>query len=170
MKDNNKLQHMTSLNGDVMVRKDDPRIHFRGLLDGAMADTGFGAALALYEGNVRLSEALGDVNRCLMAIMSAHVRCCEPELPYVAGRDMESLHEMSHNPQKYFKCGHFIPSPEDGLSLSWLNVIRTRVRDVERSLISAYNGEPDEKLCRAVNRVSSAVYVLMCEENSIRKG
>lgn len=105
MENNNKPQHMTSLHGDVMVRKDDPRIHFRGLLDGAMADTGFGAALALSEGNVRLCEALGDINRCLMAIMSAHVRRCEPELPCVAGRDMELLHDMSHNPQNILSAG-----------------------------------------------------------------
>ncbi len=161
-----KAQHMTNLHGSVMVRKDHPQIVFRGILDGVMADVGFGAALAIKDGNTGLQQKLEQINLCLMQVMSAHVRGMEPELPNVGGRDMETLHEMSHNPEKYFGCFHFIPKPEQGLALAWLNVIRTRVRDAERALVACGGENPDEALCRAVNRISSAVFVMMCEENS----
>ena len=162
-----KKQYMTSLYGTEMVRKDDPRIVFRGILDGVMADVGYGAALCREAGHTRLEGELEDVNKCLMLVMSGHVTGKSFELPPVGGVDMETLHEISHAPEKHFGCYHFIPRPEQGAALSWLNVIRTRVRDAERALIACYpDSEPDEALCRALNRISSAIFVMMCRENS----
>lgn len=163
-----KKQHMTILHGKDMCRKDDPRICFRGELDGVMACVAYGAALAQKDGNDSLSASLSDVNRCLMLIMSAHYKNdgAPLDLPKINGRDMEEIHEISHDPVRHFGHYHFIPKPEYGPALSWLNVIRTRVRDAERALVACYEGEPDENICRAINRVSSALFVMMCEENA----
>lgn len=160
-----KTQNMTNLNKDVYVRKDDPRIVFRGLLDGVMADICYCAALALDEGKIELCARLQELNECCKAVMSAHVKETEPVLPKIGGRDLETLHEMSHDPGKYFGCGHFLPEPSKGPALAYLNVVRTRVRDAERALVSAAAEGQNEGILYAMNRISSAAYVLMCEFN-----
>ncbi|MEG1893008.1 MAG: hypothetical protein RR232_00685 [Clostridia bacterium] len=162
-----KAQHMTSLHGDELVRKDHPQIVFRGVLDGVTADVAYGAALAMADGNERVMRELNDIGACLMCVMSGHVTGKPFTLPSIDGCDLDQLHDMSHNPQKYFGCYHFIPKPEQGLALAWLNVIRTRVRDAERALVACYPDScPDESLCHVLNRISSAVFVMMCRENS----
>ena len=162
-----KKEHTTSLRGSQMVRKDHPEICFRGLLDDAIAGVCFGAALAHAEGKQNLECGLKDITCALMNIMGAHVCEKEPQPWSMLGRDMETLHEMSHNPTKYFSTTQFLPKPEQGPALAWLNVIRTQVRDAECALIACYEDtDPPEGICRSLNRVSSAVFVLMCEENS----
>jgi ethanolamine utilization cobalamin adenosyltransferase len=161
-------QEMTSLNNDVFVRKDDPRIVFRGLLDGVMADICFCAALAYQEGKTELCSRLRELNDCCKAVMSAHVKGTEPAMQKIGGRDLETLHEMSHDPGKYFACGHFLPEPDKGLALSYLNVVRTRIRDAERALVSATREGESESVLQAMNRLSSAAYVMMCESNTAK--
>jgi ethanolamine utilization cobalamin adenosyltransferase len=161
-----KPQETTSLNNDVLVKKDDPRIAFRGLLDGVMADICFCAALAFKEGKTGLCGRLSDLNECCKAVMSAHVKGTEPVMQTIGGRDLDTLHKMSHDPGKYFGCGHFLPEPDKGLSLSYLNVVRTRIRDAERALVTASCDGENEGILRAMNRLSSAAYVMMCEANT----
>lgn len=161
-----KLQETTSLNNDVIVRKDDPRIVFRGLLDGVMADICFCAALAYHEGKTELCGRLRELNECCKAVMSAHVKGTEPVMQTIGGWDLETLHKMSHDPGKYFGCGHFLPEPDKGPALSYLNVVRTRIRDAERALVSASRDGENEGILRAMNRLSSAAFVMMCESNA----
>jgi ethanolamine utilization cobalamin adenosyltransferase len=75
---------------------------------------------------------------------------------------------MSHDPGKYFACGHFLPEPDKGLALSYLNVVRTRIRDAERALVSATREGESESIIQAMNRLSSAAYVMMCESNTAK--
>ncbi|OQB24698.1 MAG: Cobalamin adenosyltransferase [Firmicutes bacterium ADurb.Bin182] len=159
-----KQQFYTSLNNESMVRKDDKRIVFRGLLDGVMADICFCAALAYNEGNAMLCSRLQELNECCKAVMSAHVKGTEPVLPKIGGKDLKTLHEMSHDPGKFFGCGHFLPEPEQGLALAWLNVLRTGIRDAERAC-----EEENQGIQNAMNWMSGAVFVMMCEQISLRK-
>lgn len=165
-----KKQHMTCLRGTEMVSKSDPWIAFRGKIDTAMAEAAYGAALAEAEGKLLLRDGLNDIVRCLMEVMGAEVCLREPVMPTVAGRDLETLHDMSHDPIKYFGSWHFVPEPHEGAALSWTNVLRTRVREAERDLIVACENDINEGLCYALNRISSAVFVLMCEEHVRCKG
>lgn len=158
----------TELYRNEFVRKDDPRIEFRGKLDSTIASSAYCSALFLAEQNIKFSEYVGEVTKALMEVMRADIVSGVPKITNIMGVDMEGLHEMSHNPQKYFKKGHFVPAPQSGVALSYLNLLRTHVRDCERAYIRANadksaNSKVFIGISLALNRVSSAVYVLMCK-------
>ncbi|MBQ9832707.1 MAG: hypothetical protein IJO48_03140 [Clostridia bacterium] len=163
-----KTEYTTSLHGNEFVRKDDPQIEFRGLLDSAMAQAAFGASIARFENKPNLEKGFCEIERGLMEIMSGHYKCTVVKLSDICGKDAETLHKMSHNPQKYFSTTQFIPTPEQGMALAYMNVLRTRIRDAERALIACYKDCENEQalsLIQAMNRLSSAAFVIMCEEN-----
>lgn len=163
----------TELYINEFVRKDDPRIEFRGKLDSAIASSALCAALFFSDGDPEFSEYVNEVTKWLMEVMRADFAGEAPKLQSVMGLDMDVLHEMSHNPQKYFRKGHFVPKPESGVALAYLNLLRTHIRECERAYIRANadlnKGEVFEKISLALNRLSSAVYVLMCKYASERE-
>ena len=71
------------------------------------------------------------------------------------GMSDEELHALSHNPQR----GHILPHPDMKAEAAGVNVLRTRVREVE---LCARRAFPDDELgfCHVLNRHSSAVYIL----------
>jgi ethanolamine utilization cobalamin adenosyltransferase len=80
--------------------------------------------------------------------------------------DEEEIHDSSHHPRKYFGLPHFMPvSVGDGEAVLTLNALRAMVREVEILAYEAFkneSGPPDrEDILKAVNRLSSALYVLM---------
>ena len=155
---------MTSLRADQTVRKDHPQIEFRGVLDGAMADVAYGAALAYQESKPELADALVQLNACLSQVMRAHVMDGPCDITELWGRSLEELHAVSHDPKAHFGFGFFLPAPSHGPAINWLNVIRTRIRDAERAYIGSC-ALPNTSVCLVLNRLSSAVFVLMCEAN-----
>jgi ethanolamine utilization cobalamin adenosyltransferase len=82
------------------------------------------------------------------------------------GKSEDELYELSHWPEKYLGIPHLVPGPTDHEILHWLNVLRTQAREVEVIVLQAF--PPDgldpagvgASLRRALNRLSSAIYVL----------
>lgn len=161
----------TNLNHNETVRKDHPEIQFRGILDGAIAAVCYGKALAYRENHTELNNALSEIQAALQDIMRAHVMKEAMPVQTLLGLTPEQLREMSHNPKAYFGIGQFLPSPEKGLSLAFLNIIRTKIRDAERAFIACFEDDalPIE-IATALNRLSSAVFILMCREHSACEG
>ncbi|NLB61091.1 MAG: hypothetical protein GX802_01490 [Clostridiales bacterium] len=165
----------TELYRNEFVRKDDPKIEFRGRLDSTIASAAYCSSLFLAEKNIEFSEYVAQVTKALMEVMRADIVGGVPRIANIMGEDMDKLHEMSHNPQKYFKKGHFVPAPDSGVALAYLNVLRTHVRECERAYIRVNAdleamSEVFVSISLALNRISSAVYVLMCKyasENGI---
>lgn len=157
---------LTKLDLNEYVSKADPRIAFRGSMDGVIADICFGIAIAAREKNDWLIKRLEEVKDCCFNIMSSHVKGTNPLLPKVCGKTADQMHEISHNTHSYFNGFFFLPSASDGEAVAWLNVIRVHIRDAERALITAaeYAESNAEALILAMNRLSSIVYVLMCME------
>ena len=160
-----KPEHMTHLHSDVLVPKTHPRILFRGKMDTLEAE--------LLTAIVELpawAEALGEV----LALARKILRCDVLEEPLepglLCGLTEEELRSHSHFPQEYYGQPHFMPQPQDGMTVLRLNRIRCAVRETELAAAAAWppkNGSssrPD--IQTALNRMSSLVYILMIREKS----
>jgi ethanolamine utilization cobalamin adenosyltransferase len=96
--------------------------------------------------------------------LSADVRDAPWEEGQLFGYTWEQLREFSHNNSKNSGAPHFLVSWEMGESMAALNTLRTNAREAELAAVRAFPAEtsaarPD--IIRALNRLSSAVYILM---------
>lgn len=164
-----KPEHMTQLYGNRLVAKDHPRIRFRGELDDFQSQVILAQARAHDGGKAKLVDDLGEILTQARAIMKADVlNEALPESTVIGLTDAQ-LREQSHRPKKFFGCGHILPSYDMGLTLAELNQLRSGVRKVEVAAVSAFRTEFElEKLdiIQSLNRMSSAIYILMLKEKS----
>lgn len=155
-----KPEHMTHLQGNILVPKDHPRIAFRGAVDGLQAEI-----LLCQEAIPAVREELGEI----LALARRILRCEVLEEPLedekLCGLTQWELREYSHRPQDCYGQPHFMPEWSDGSAILKLNRLRCRVRDTERLAVAAFqngDGLPTRvDLLRALNRMSSMVYLLM---------
>ena len=152
-----KPEHLTQLTGNLLVPKTHPRIVFRGKLDSLEAALLL-EARALLEQAKALEEILGCVRKLL--------RCEVLEEPFVpetlCGLTEREQRARSQNPQKYYGCPHFMPQPADSPSILRLNRLRIQIRETELAAASAF-GRDRTDILRALNRLSSLVYILMLQ-------
>lgn len=153
-----KPEHMTQLEGNILVPKTHPRIAFRGKLDSLQAQV---ILLILEEPELKgpLEELLDFLRRMLKSEVLG-----EP-FPFgtLLGMPEEQLRKISQLPQKYLGIPHFMPGPEDGAAIARLNVLRAQVREAELLAAAAFpTGRED--ILRGLNRLSSAVYILMLKQ------
>jgi len=154
-----KPEQMTHLDKDHLVAKTHPRIAFRGKLDSLQPEI-----LLLQKQHNAPVAALEDMLTLIRSIMKAEV-LNQPLGGYtIASMDEAELHERSHQPQKYYGIGHFLPTHTDGAIVLQLNRLRTLVRETELSCCHAFtqtNGKVlRQDLITALNRLSSACWVL----------
>ena len=158
-----KPEHMTQLNREVLVEKTHPRILFRGQMDMLQAQM-----LCCGKAHPELTEALGQLLQLSRKILSYEVLETPLEEEKVLGMTPEQLRHRSQFPQQYYGIGHFMPEFTDTQKILDLNLLRCRVRKAELAAVAAFT-TPEGKLCRedivkALNRMSSAVYILMLEQ------
>ena len=160
-----KPEHMTHLHGDVLVPKTHPRIRFRGKMDALEAE------LLLCQLRLpSLGKPLGE----LLALSRKIIRCDVLEEPLekalLCGLTEEELRSHSHFPQDHYGQPHFMPEAGDGECILLLNRLRCLVRETELAAAAAFPPEPSRgarpDLVRALNRMSSLVYILMIREKS----
>lgn len=152
-----KPEHMTQLTGEVLVPKTHPRILFRGKLDSLESRL---LLLALEEPRwkaecLELLDYVRDILKCEVLDTPLQDR-------RLLGRTQEELRSHSQNPQKYLGTPHFMPEPRHGITVARLNLLRTQVRETELAAAAAFPGQRQD-LIRGLNRLSSAVYILMLE-------
>ncbi len=154
-----KPEHMTHLYGDVLVEKTHPRIGFRGAIDTLEAEI-----LLCGKAVPRLQPELGE----LLALARGMIRYEVMDAPIPEGRLLglteQQLREQSHRPQDFFGKPHFMPDFGDNEQVLHLNRLRCAVRNAERMAVAAVPERQD--ILRAMNRMSSAVYILMIREKS----
>ena len=158
-----KPEHMTHLNGQMLVPKTHPRIAFRGAMDTLEAEL----LLAQQQtGESRLGEIL-ELARILLRcdVLEEPV----PEKP-LCGLSQDELRLRSHLPQKYYGQPHFMPSAEDSRTVLLLNRVRCFARSAELAAVRAFSdreGNPTRvDILQALNRMSSMLYLLMIEHNT----
>lgn len=160
-----KPEHMTHLNAQILVPKTHPRILFRGKLDTLEAELIFCQLEASH-----LAAPIGEV----LALARMLIRCDVLEEPVPSGKlcglTEKELRTRSHFPQDYYGQPHFMPSAEDGKVMARLNRARCASREAELAAVAAFSdreGNPTRlDILRALNRMSSMLYILMIQEKS----
>lgn len=164
-----KPDTLTSLDGQTLVAKNDPRLKLRGKLDTAIAQavwiqTGFDEPKA-GGGKAPLAHWLADIRSALGSVLRAEVSG-EAMPPVTMGEfDEAAIHAISHNPLKYIGHDHIVPEAGHGAQVARLNLLRAEIREAELFAADVFIdrdfrvARPD--IMQALNRLSSAVYVLM---------
>ena len=155
-----KPEHMTHLNGDVLVRKTHPRIAFRGRMDTLETE------LMLCQLTVpEFRQELGEI----LALSRRLIRCDVLDEPVpqqkLCGMTEAELRKRSHFPQEYYGQPHFMPEYTDGQEMLQLNKARCAAREAERLAAEAFqdrDGNPTRvDILQAMNRMSSMLWILM---------
>lgn len=154
-----KPERMTHLFGDVLVEKTHPRIAFRGAIDSLEAEL-----LLCGQSYPQLQKELTEVLQLARELIRREV-LGEP-LPEkkLCGMTAQELRERSHRPQDFFNQPHFMPDFSDSAVVLGLNRARCAARHAELMAVAAV---PDrEDILRALNRMSSCLYILMIREKA----
>ncbi len=158
-----KPEHMTHLNREVLVRKTHPRIDFRGKMDTLEAELIL-AQLAAPKSAGKLEEILSLARKILRCDVLE-----EPlEVTVLCGLTEQEMRHRSHFPQEYYGTAHFMPAADHGEAMARLNRARCAAREAELKACDAFSDRegritrPD--ILRAMNRMSSMLYLLMLEE------
>lgn len=163
-----KPEQMTHLHGDILVSKTHPRIAFRGAMDSLEGDL---MLCQLNCGN-KLQKSLGEILN--MARMLIRCEVLEEPVPEgkLCGLTEAEQRQRSHRPQDFYGQAHFMPEYTDGVEILWLNRCRCSARAAELAAARAFTDEdgnatrPD--LLKALNRMSSMIYILMIEKKAGR--
>ncbi len=163
-----KPEHMTHLDGVTLVPKTHPRILFRGKVDTLEAQLIL-CRLRVPRFGGELKEIL-DYTRLLLRceVLGEPV----PERGLLGLTESE-LRRRSHFPQDFYGQPHFMPESEDGQEIAHLNLARCAAREAElaaaAAFTDAYGQVSRADLLRAMNRLSSAIYLLMIRQRALRK-
>ena len=160
-----KPEHMTHLNSALLVPKNHPRILFRGKLDTLEAEL-----LLCQQAAEHLVAPLGEI----LALARRLIRCDVLEEPVpqgtLCGLTEAQQRTRSHFPQDYYGQPHFMPEVTDGKTILQLNRARCAAREAELAAVAAFadrEGNPTRvDILRALNRMSSMLYLLMIQEKS----
>ncbi|MEG0068248.1 MAG: ethanolamine utilization protein [Cetobacterium sp.] len=161
-----KPEYMTQIYGNVLVKKDNKRIVFRGKIDSLQAKWLVLSKEFESSKNVNLTKDLESIEKFIKKILISEVLGEALGDVEVLGYNLDQIKEVSHNPNKYFNRGHLfdISKKEDEIVLK-LNELRTYSRETEISAIEAFvreNGAVERKdLLTALNRMSSVIYIMM---------
>ena len=160
-----KPEHMTHLNREVLVPKTHPRIAFRGAMDTLEAELIL-AQLAAPKAAGKLEEILSLARKILRCDVLE-----EPlEVTVLCGLTEQEMRHRSHFPQEYYGTAHFMPAADHGEAMARLNRARCAAREAELKACDAFSDRegritrPD--ILRAMNRMSSMLYLLMLEEKT----
>lgn len=153
-----KPENMTHLYGNKLVFKDHPNIAFRGKLDSLQSKILEVQVIAHRNKTHGLVKDLDETLDFVRNLLKSEVLNKEVEEVSFFGLDEDIIREMSHNPKTYLGVEHILPSHDMGEELIGLNSIRSNVREVELSSFLLKR----EDISKALNRLSSVLYVMMC--------
>ncbi len=160
-----KPEHMTHLHADVLVSKSHPRISFRGKLDTLEAEL-----ILCQLADSSLVTPVGEI----LALTRKIIQCEVLEEPLkwekLCGLTEGEQRKRSHFPQDYYGQPHFMPSAADGEVIARLNRARCAAREAELAGVAAFLGADGqvsrEDILRALNRMSSMLYILMIQKKA----
>lgn len=158
-----KPEHMTHLQGNVLVEKTHPRIAFRGAMDMLEAEI---MLCQLRAEPVR--EKLGQILKLSRILIRCEVLGEPVPEEKLCGLTEKEIRQRSHRPQDFYGQPHFMPEFTDGETVLQLNRLRCAVRNAElaaaRAFTDAEGNAQRRDILQALNRMSSMVYILMIEQ------
>lgn len=160
-----KPEHMTHLDAQILVPKNHPRILFRGKMDTLEAEL-----ILCQLAAERLAAPVGEI----LALARRLIRCDVLNEPVPEGKlcglTGDEQRRRSHFPQDYYGQPHFMPGVGDGDVIARLNRARCAAREAELAGVTAFcdrEGNPTRPdILRSLNRMSSMLYLLMIQEKS----
>ena len=171
------------LNGAVLGEKPEPMTHLRGnmLVLKTHPRSGFRGAMDTLESELLLCQlSCGEKNRSdlreILELARRLIRCEVMEEPVgqgkLCGLTEDEQRKRSHRPQDYYGQTHFMPEYTDGEAVLRLNRCRCAARTAELAAAAAFT-DGDGKvtrgdILRALNRMSSMIYILMIQEKAGR--
>lgn len=164
-----KPEHVTHLNAQVLVPKNHSRILFRGKMDTLEAEL-----ILCQQADKDLEKPVGEI----LALARQIIRCDVLEEPLqwdtLCGLTEQEQRRRSHFPQEYYGQPHFMPQADDGPVIARLNRARCAAREAELAAVTAFSdreGSPTRvDLLRALNRMSSMLYILMVRKKAEHPG
>ena len=162
-----KPEHMTHLHSDVLVSKTHPRIAFRGAIDALEAEI---VLCQLAAETVR--KELGEI----LALARLLIRCEVLNEPVpeekLCGLTQDEIRKRSHFPQEFYGQPHFMPEHTDGAAILHINKCRCTARQAELAAVRAFVDDEGNvaraDILKALNRMSSMLYILMIRETAAR--
>lgn len=160
-----KGESYTHLRGNLLVPKTHPQIRFRGRLDSLMAEIIQSQIAANAEGEYEIVKDLDEILRFTRKVLVSEVN----DRPFgeitLLGMNSSQLRHKSQNVRETFGIDHPVPSYKHGAVCAALNKLRTCVRETELAAADAFaNSKID--IIEALNRLSSAVYIIYCRKLS----
>ena len=156
-----KPENMTHLRGNLLVMKTHPRIAFRGKVDTIQAKVLL--LMAEYRNEPGLYKDLADILNGLREVLGSEGKEEEIAGFSLFGLDEKEIHRMSHQVRETFGMDHPIPDASMGKTALELNLLRAEIREVELAAANAFEDEEnDYGIIKALNRLSSGVYVVFC--------
>ena len=160
-----KPEHMTHLDAQILVPKNHPRILFRGKMDTLEAEL-----ILCQLAAERLITPVGEI----LELARRLIRCDVLNEPVPEGKlcglTGDEQRRRSHFPQDYYGQPHFMPGVGDGDVIARLNRARCAAREAELAGVTAFcdrEGNPTRPdILRSLNRMSSMLYLLMIQEKS----
>lgn len=160
-----KPEHMTQLNGNLLVFKDNKRIILRGKIDSLESEILKAQVLCHKSDMPKLVKDLQETLNFVRNIMRCEVLDEKLEDFKLLGLNPDELREQSHYPKKYFGIGHEFPSYEMGEIVIAINSIRSNTREVELAAYEAFKSEYGNveraDLIKALNRLSSVFWIMI---------
>lgn len=165
-----KGEGLTHLWGNILVPKSNKRIVFRGELDILLSDWILLQKKSNERKNNKLSEDLQSIFLFIKNLIKAEITDSHLEKIDLLGMSYEKIRETSHNPKKFYGVDHLfgIDATYNEIILL-LNRVRASVRKLELISLESYyteNGLKKEEVNEALNRLSSAIYIMMLKGKS----
>lgn len=161
-----KPEQMTHLYGNTLVLKTHPRIRFRGAMDTLESEL----LWCQTDAKEKVRADLGEI----LALARMLIRCEVMNEPVrtekLCGLTEKEQREQSHRPQDFYGQAHFMPECNDGKTVLALNRCRCAARAAELAAAAAFTDEEGNcirlDILRALNRMSSMIYILMIREKA----
>ena len=159
-----KGERMTHLRGNVLVGKDHPRIALRGKIDSLSALILLVQSQAEQGAAQSLRDDLQEILSRVREILAAEVKDEPVPEHTLLGLESQQLRIASQNVRQSVGIDHPIPDHHmSGIALQ-LNYLRTQIRETELAAVNAFAPGQDGGIIEALNRLSSAVYLIFCRE------
>jgi ethanolamine utilization protein EutL len=166
-----KPDHLTHLFDDAsLVPKTHPRIVARGKLDLLQSAVLDAQVAADADGARALVGELGEILELARALVGAEVTGRELPPPALFGMGSDEIRDATHHTHELYGVPFMYPDVRQGPVVAKLNIARGVAREAEVAVITAFPPErgastaPPARadLAHALNRISSALYLLAC--------
>jgi len=167
-----KPDHLTHLTSDeTLVRKTHPRIVARGKLDLLQSAVLDAQTAADAEDARTLVGELGEILELARALLGAEVTGEPAPAVRLFGMGDDELRDATHHTQELYGVPFMYPDVRQGPVIAKLGLARAVAREAEVAITAAFPAEaggataPPTRadLAHALNRVSSALYLLACK-------